>query len=91
MSGNSISLNPTATTFNPESNRSNSSQSTQSMPTFGTSGATGSPIQGAISGSPPAPTRKSYGEMAPSNYGHMSSDNPPSTRDKRNPRTLRKG
>ena len=28
--------------------------------------------------------------MASSNYGHMSSDNPPSTRDKRNPRTLRK-
>ena len=55
-----------------------------------TSGATGSPIQGTISGSPPAPTRKSYGEMASSNYGLMSSDNPPSTRDKRNPRTLRK-
>ena len=86
----SKTLNPTATTFNPESNRSNSPQSTQSMPTFGTSGATGSPIQGAISGSPPAPTRKSYGEMASSNYGLMSSDNPPSTRDKRNPRTLRK-
>ena len=40
----SKSLNPTVTTFNPESNRSNSPQSTQSMPTFGTSGATGSPI-----------------------------------------------
>ena len=84
-------LNPTATTFNPELNRSNSPQSTQSMPTFGTSGATGSPIQGAISGSPPALTRKSYGEMASSsNYGYMSSDNPQSTRDKRNPRTLKK-
>ena len=86
----SKTLNLTATTFNPESNRTNSPQSTQSMPTFGTSGATGSPIQGAISGSPPAPTRKSYGEMASSNYGLMSSDNPPSTRDKRNHRTLRK-
>ena len=85
-------LNPPPGSYrvNPESNRNNSPQSTQSMITFGTSGAAGSPIQEAISGSTPAPTRKSYGEMASSIYGHISSDNPPSTRDKRNPRTLRK-
>ena len=81
----SKTLNPTATTFKPKSNGSNSPQSTTSLPSSGTSCASG-----AISGSPPVPIRTSYGEVALLNNGQMSSDNPPSTRDQHNPRTLRK-
>ena len=84
-------LNPSATAFRSETNGSNSPQSAKSIPTSGTSGTTGSITQGAISGSPPVSTRKSYGGVAAWTNEHIiSSDNPPSTRDKHNPRTLRK-
>ena len=83
-------LNPSATAFRSEANGSNSPQSAKSIPTSGTSGTAGSFTQGAISGSPPVSAKKSYGELAALINEHISSDNPPSTRDKHNPRTLGK-
>ena len=82
-------LNPSATAFRSEANGSISPQSAKSIPT---SGITGSFTQGAISGYPPASTRKSYGEVAAWTNGHISSYtfNPLSTRDKHNTRTLGK-
>ena len=83
-------LNPSATAFRSEADGSNSPQSAKSIHTSGTSGTTGSFTQGAISGSPPTSTRKSYGEVAALTNEHISSDNLPSTRDKHDPRTLGK-